>query len=139
MPTQDLELALIPHDITLCDVERNITEIERRIDALRPEVDVIVLPELCFTGFINDRAALEAVAETNTGRCIRKVEEWSRKRGAAICGGFLARDDDGSLRNRGFIILPDGTKSFYDKRHLFCSGGESRIFAHGEQEAPTVE
>lgn len=138
MPEKNIQVALVPHDIAENDVDRNMQMLAQRFSDLRAGTDLIVLPELCFTGFCADRSIVERIAEPNDGKCMEFVRQWSKRLDAAVCGGFLARDSDGKLYNRGFVTTPDGSTSFYDKRHLFA-GAESVLFTKGMALPPVVE
>ena len=137
MPDKDLKIALIPHRIAELDVEENLRQVEERLKELEDGVDLVVLPEMFNTGFTPDREKLSAVAETNDGRTVKQVQEWARQYGFAIWGGFTAVED-GNYYNRGFMVNPDGTTRFYDKRHLFPYGGESDVLTRGEALSPIV-
>ena len=41
--------------------------------------------------------------------------------------------DHGKLYNRGFIFRPDDTPQYYDKHHLYRSGGEADFFTPGNR------
>jgi len=41
--------------------------------------------------------------------------------------------DQGKLYNRGFIFRPNDTPQYYDKHHLYASGGEAEFFSPGNE------
>ena len=50
----------------------------------------------------------------------------------AIIGSMMVRDK-GVLYNRGFIFRPGDTPQYYDKHHLYASGGEAEFFSPGNK------
>lgn len=137
MPEQNLRVALLPHEIIRGDVAANLNVVESRIGSIAPDTDLIVLPEMFNSGYTNDTALLHANAETSDGPTMTAVRKWCETSGAAIWGGFTARDGDNYF-NRGFMVMPGSEPIFYDKRHLFRAGGEQLILTQGMKEAPIV-
>ena len=41
--------------------------------------------------------------------------------------------DHGKLYNRGFIFRPNDSPQYYDKHHLYASGGEAEFFTPGNE------
>ncbi|MCH5319695.1 MAG: nitrilase family protein [Paramuribaculum sp.] len=137
MPSQNLKIALLPHDIIEGDNSSNLKAVGERLKLIDSDTDLVVFPEMFNSGFFNNRDALLKIAEENNGSTITSVREWCQRYGFAIWGGFTAKED-GELFNRGFMCNPDGTISFYDKRHLFRSGGEHNLLAGGKTIAPII-
>lgn len=137
MPDTDLKIAVIPHNISLGDVDVNLREVAHALTTIDHDTDLIVLPEMFSTGYTTDRERLRRMAEKDNGQTISTVREWSSLYGFAIWGGFIGRVDD-NFFNRGFMIQPDGSGYFYNKHHLFTMGGEGRLLQRGSEEAPIV-
>lgn len=137
MPTRDLKIALVPHDIIEGDIRANLTAVGERLSHIDSDTDLVVLPEMFNSGYFNSRDKLKEIAEPNDGITISTVREWSAKYGFAIWGGFTAIEGD-NLFNRGFMSDPSGDIAFYNKRHLFRSGGEHRLLKMGETVSPTI-
>ena len=72
-----------------------------------------ILPEVFDTG-----CNVTPKTEFQGARIIDLFSEWSVKYQTAVCGSFYI-NDNGKIFNRFCAALPDGTKVFYDKRHLF--------------------
>ncbi len=137
MPSRNIKIALIPHDIVAGSVSANLDSVAKRLQSIEPDTDLIVLPEM-FNGPFDPRPdVLKQVAESNDGLTMSTVSEWAVKYGVGICGGFTATDGC-RFFNRGFFVGDDGIRVFYDKRHLFAYGGESRMFTPGMTEAPII-
>lgn len=138
MPNTDLHIALIPHSIAECDTQSNLRIVEHRLNELPEGTDLVVLPEMFNSGFIPDRPTLLRLAEPNNGPTLQAVRRWSDRYGFAVWGGFTAREGN-KLYNRGFMVAPGREPEFYDKRHLFPSGGEAELLTVGMKEAPIVD
>lgn len=137
MPERNLKVALIPLDITSLDVAGNLQETERKLSSITTDTDLVVLPEMFTSGFVDDASLMTSVAEPDDGRTLSAVRFWSARFGFAIWGSFVGRAGEG-IANRGFMMEPDGSCRFYDKRHLFSMGGEAQIFTPGKEMAPVV-
>lgn len=112
--------------------EINMQTLERTLEKVHPEADLIVLPETFSTGFPSreNKENVRQLAERNTGETIDRLKQLAEKHKIAIAGSFIA-DSGGSLYNRAFFIEPTGDEYFEDKRHLFSMAGEQDIFSRG--------
>lgn len=128
--TDNLSVAILSIDIALADKEANKAAVEALLKQVDADTDLIVLPELFSTGYINNPEEASALAETDSGETIGYIKKTAKERHLAICGSFLAKDGH-ALFNRGFFVEPSGETAFYDKRHLFCLSEESKICEHG--------
>ncbi|KAA6335765.1 omega-amidase [termite gut metagenome] len=91
--------------------------------------DLVVLPEMCATGFSMKSRAL---AESVSGNTITTLKKQAAQHQFAIAGSFIATENN-ACYNRGFFLTPQGETFFYDKRHLFRPGGESECFSSGNR------
>lgn len=127
----------MPLDITWADPEENLLAVADRLSHLRPDTDVLVLPELFTSGFITDEILLRKVAEQSSRQTLPALMLWAKRFNIAVAGSFLTVDA-GRIYNRGFFIEPSGETTFYDKAHLFSLSSESRMLAEGNTPIPTV-
>lgn len=132
-----LIVSALPLDIRWADKEANFTALDNALRQLPAGTDVLVLPELFSTGYINDPSLLYETAELNTGETIDKIKERAAAFNTAIAGSFLARTAH-RCYNRGFFIEPSGEETFYDKHHLFSLSDEAKVMAHGIDRLPIV-
>ncbi len=95
--------------------------------------DLIILPEMFTTGFSLDAATQ---AEDFPGSTLAWLQARAAQYDAVITGSILSRAD-GHYYNRLLWVRPDGTFSYYDKRHLFRLAGEQEVFTAGT--APLLE
>lgn len=134
----NLKVAALPLNITWGDVAENLYATELLLQQLPKDTDLVVLPELFTTGFLNTTELLAKHSETvENSKSLDKLRLWARNYNFAIAGSLLVKHGEGFV-NRGFFIEPSGEETFYDKRHLFCLSAESRLFESGEEEMPVA-
>lgn len=127
-----LTVASLPLDIVWANRGANLKAVEAAMDSLRPDTDVLVLPELFSTGFIADPDVYRREAEGDDGPTLTRLRSLARERRVAIVGSFLACNADRSeFYNRGFFIEPTGETTFVNKRHLFHVSPEAQILTPG--------
>lgn len=121
-----LRIAIVQHAVEAGCVDRNLARVESLLDGSE-RVDLMVLSEMFATGFDVADAAL---AEPSGGRIFQWMCRLARERHTAVAGSVAVAAADG-LRNRHYLIYPDGGCRCYDKRHLFGFGGETRLYRPG--------
>lgn len=134
---QRLKIATYPMKIAWADPEENLRDVEAMAHKVSADTDILVLPELFSTGFVQDSEVISALAEPTGGSTISRIKELSRNYGFAIAGSFLCRIGD-KYYNRGFFIEPSGEETYYDKRHLFSLSLEHKVFAAGCSRPPVI-
>lgn len=124
-----LRISLLQTDIKWEDKEFNLATLEKYITELTGKTDLIVLPEMFSTGFSMN---CQQLAETTEGNTITKLQTWAKRYNVALSGSFIAEDCN-KYYNRGFFITPNEA-TFYDKKHLFRMGDESKHFSAGDKQ-----
>lgn len=121
-------------EIVWADKKANLETVERIMDYVHPDTDLLILPETFSTGFPSgeDKERVRELAERNTETTIKTLHDLAEKHSLAIAGSFIA-DTGGLLFNRAFFIEPSGDEHFAEKRHLFTMAGEHKIFSSGEK------
>mgnify|MGYP001028225671 FL=1 len=138
MDTYDIfRVASAPLDIVWADRDANLAAVDAIVDKVEDGTDLLVLPELFSTAYVNDPQLLADIAETNTGRTVDRLKEWASRRSIAIAGSFLARTAH-RYYNRAFFIEPSGEETYYDKRHLFSLSDEAKVYAQGVTNKPII-
>ncbi len=134
MRTTEIKVCLYPQEIVWENKEKNFENLEKAMEVMHPETDLIILPETFSTGFPSgaDKEHVRAMAERNTGESVDRLKRLARRFNVAIAGSYIA-DSGGSLYNRAFFIEPGGEETFADKRHLFTMAGEDRVFSRGHR------
>lgn len=124
----ELNITIIQSNLYWEDVKQNLSQFDSMLDQLPTATDLVVLPEMFNTGF---SISPIAIAETMEGHTI----EWMRQKANqinAVITGSLAILENENYYNRLIWMRPDGTYSFYNKRHLFRMGNEQHHFVQGE-------
>lgn len=126
---------MLSFDIVPFSPEDNIATVREALGRLPADCDLVALPELFSTGYDESPEALHRAAEPCSGSTVAALMELSRQYNVALAGSFLARSGN-DIYNRGFFVEPSGDYQFYDKRHLFGVGRESKFFCAGNSRAP---
>ena len=126
---QDLKVALVQADLVWENKKTNLSNIEKSIDSLPSDVDVIILPEMFSTGFTMNPAPN---AETMEGDAVKWMKRISHEKNAALTGSLIIAEGNGYF-NRLIWMLPDGSFSYYDKKHLFTLAGEQNFYKAGNK------
>jgi predicted amidohydrolase len=105
----------------------NLQMLEEKINAIKEQTQVVVLPEMFSTGF---SMKPEQFAETMDGPTVQWMKKVSASKKIILTGSVII-EDDGKYFNRLIWILPNGQYGFYDKRHLFAYGEEDKHYSAG--------
>lgn len=99
-------------------VEANLQHVLKALDEV--EADLLVLPELAFTGYhFRDREELLALSETpGDSDTVRALTALCRRRGLHLVVGFAEREGE-RVYNSALLLGPDGLIDSYRKLHLF--------------------
>lgn len=116
-------VAIVQRDIIWCDVDANLSALERMLADV--EADVVVLSEMFATGFV-----VEPSRVMDDGHTVEWMRRMAKRLDAAVVGSVVVAEG-GEYRNRMYFVRPTGDYEYYDKRHLFSIGGEAERFAAG--------
>jgi len=95
--------------------ERNL----ERAEALAPQAELLVLPELCASGYnFESKAQADELAEPAEGPTLEAAKRIARKTGAAVVAGFSERAAGGNY-NSALLADSNGLLGVYRKTHLF--------------------
>lgn len=92
------------------------------------ETDLLVLPEFFSTGFSMNPNCSEP-AQGPTFAWMMKMAE---KIDGAVAGSIPVLEN-GQHYNRFYFCKPDGSWDYYDKKHIFTIGEESKTYAPGNE------
>jgi predicted amidohydrolase len=123
-----------PH---LANLDTTLNDLERLLSGTEP-VDLIVLPELCNSGynFESKEQAWESSEPVNDSRFLRYLVEHCRSTNCHIVSGFNERAGE-KLYNSALLVGPKGVIGKYRKLHLFMN--EKDFFEPGDLGAPLFE
>lgn len=101
--------------------ERNAARMaELAGEAARLRARILVLPELCLTGYLSPRDASRSALEPG-GPEMARVREIARKTGVALCFGFAERSHGGLYNSMAFIERDGEVRAVYRKVHLWVT------------------
>jgi predicted amidohydrolase len=126
---RDLRITLIQSDIYWQDPEANLAAFEEKIWTIPGPTDLIILPEMFNTGFTMDT---HGNSELMNGRTFKWMKQMAGQKKAVITGSLIVWEKD-CYYNRLIWMRPDGSFSFYDKKHLFRMAGEDKYFSMGNE------
>ncbi len=103
---------------------------------------LVVLPELCDSGYVFDPAgpAAEArglAAPAADNPTLRQWHALAVQHGLVIVGGFCELGDDGLVYNSAALVDASGTRAVYRKAHLWDK--EKFVFTPGDAAPPVVD
>lgn len=95
-------------------------------EARERDVDLLVFPEMCITGYWHvrnlSRAEIEGLAEpVADGPSSQALLALARETGMTIGAGLIEAADDGMLYNTYVVAMPDGAAVHHRKLHCFIS------------------
>jgi predicted amidohydrolase len=106
-------------------------------DAIALGADLIVLPELCTSGYVfADQAEVEASALAIDASVIERWREALQGTDAVLVAGIPLRESD-AISNAALMLDADGVLAAYRKVHLW--GEERRWFHEGSEPPPVVD
>lgn len=125
-----MRIALLQYPIEWANPQANVGLLNERLQAIAGQADIAVIPEMFSTGFCTDRPGL--AEEWITGPTSQALQHMANTYDLAIIGSMIVAEQ-GRLYNRGFMFRPNDTPLYYDKHHLYRSGGEAEYFTPGNK------
>jgi len=115
------------------NVDINLGKVETAVRHTR--ADLVVLPEMCFTGYMfSSREELAKFAEpVPDGPICRRIVELCRERNVSLVFG-IAEQDSERIYNSAVLVTHRGDVHVYRKSHLFLD--EKDIFDQGDTPFP---
>ncbi len=132
-----MEVGFIQFAPVLGDLSATMAKIDR-LSAHCAGADLIVLPELCNSGY-NFESAEQAWAtseEISGGEFVRFLESLCQRKGCYIVSGLNERHGS-RLYNSAVLMGPHGTLGIYRKLHLFMN--EKDFFEPGDAGLPVCD
>ena len=123
-----MKISILQLDLVWENPQENLRKADAAI-ASAPGADLYVLPEMFPTGFCT---VPDGVAEPEGGLVLQWMKDKAAGTDAALAGSVSVRDE-GRYYNRFYFVTPDGSVTWYDKKHLFTYGGEHKYFTAGDK------
>ncbi|MFO7940291.1 MAG: amidohydrolase [Bacteroidales bacterium] len=121
-----LSVHFLQSSIIWQDPEKNRLYYEHLLTTVK-NTDVLVFPEMFTTGFSMNP---EELAEPHPGESLAQMQVWAVEKNALIVGSLMIKVQS-VYYNRLYLVKPDGSFDYYDKRHLFRMGNEHEHYAAG--------
>lgn len=124
---KNVRAAAVQFQHTPGDKEANLDRIFNFVgQAAGHEVELIVFPEMCITGYWHvrklSREQIESLAEpVPDGPSTHALLDLSTRYGMTIGAGLIERADDVRLYNSYVVAMPDGRTACHRKLHAFIS------------------
>ena len=123
-----LHITIIQTNLAWENIDKNLNKLSIKIDNINQPTDLIVLPEMFSTGFSMKSKQL---AEDMNGKAMKWLKIKAKEKNCVIVGSLIINENTNYF-NRLICMYPDGSFSFYDKRHLFRMGNEHKSYVAGE-------
>ena len=133
-----MKLAVGQMEPQICNPEENLSRVKSILDeADKTKVDVLVLPELCNSGYVfkSLSEATESAESIPIGPMSSELLEWSRN-GRLVVAGICEKSKKG-LYNSAAVFGSGEHITTYRKIHLFLN--EIDWFIPGQEEPPVIE
>jgi predicted amidohydrolase len=125
MEKELLRVAMVQSKLHWENPSQNLLHFDALLTTVQA-VDLVLLPEMFTTGF-----SMNLDAADGDGSTLHWMKKKSREMGFAIAGSVMTKDN-GSYYNRFYLVEPDGSFHFYDKRHLFRMAQEDKYYTPGQ-------
>lgn len=133
-----MRLAVGQMEPLLVDVHENLSKLRELLkEAEDNQVEVLVLPELCNSGYVfeNLEEARFAAEEIPRGRFSEELRSWSKPDRLVVAG--ICEHTPQGLYNSAAVFAQGNHITTYRKIHLFLN--ERDWFSPGNEEPPVVE
>ncbi|WP_299526477.1 amidohydrolase [uncultured Lutibacter sp.] len=124
-----LKIVLVQANLVWHNAEQNRIQFAKKINAIKGNVDLIVLPEMFTTGF---SLLPKTIAESMKGETVEWMQKIASENNTAIAGSIIILEE-GNYYNRFLFVHPSGEINTYDKRHLFTLAGEDKVYTSGKE------
>ena len=126
--SEKINIAIVQTSIKWEDTQGNLSNYEKIINLMKPNVDIIFFPEMFNTGFSMN---VKNIAETMGGKTVSWLQQNALRNNVSITA-TLAIEENKNFYNRLVWVFPNGKIIFYDKRHTFTLAGESKVYTKGK-------
>jgi predicted amidohydrolase len=126
---ETLNIALIQTFLSWEAPAMNREHLDKLMDRIDANTQLLVLPEMFSTGFTMEPQNL---TENQAKSTLLWMQELAFNKGIAVVGSMVWPENR-NYYNRLFFVFPDGSYRFYNKRHTFTLAGEDKIYSAGEE------
>ncbi len=126
---ENLNVAVLQVDLAWENANKNLEIFSNKINGLKEDVDLIILPEMFTTGFSMNAAPLAEEAE---GAAFNWMQDIAHEKDSAVTGSVIVKEA-GNYYNRLYFIFPNGDYKTYDKKHTFTLAKEDQTYTAGKE------
>ncbi len=127
---QSLNFTVIQTSIYWEDIKANLAHFTLKLESVS-DTDVIILPETFSTGFSMNVSKL---AKESAQMTLQWMKEMAAEKQSAIMGSYMNYNEEtNSYHNTLAFVESEGQVQFYNKRHLFSPGEESKHYTKGKE------
>lgn len=126
---QDLTVTIIQSDLAWENPDKNLTMFTDKIDSIKSNTNLVVLPEMFTTGFTMNAAKF---AEREKGQTLLWMIDKAIDKNADLIGSIIVKEQN-KYYNRLYWVSKNGEYVSYDKRHLFRMAGEENVYSPGNK------
>jgi predicted amidohydrolase len=123
-----VRLGVFQFDVVSCELEENLRRITDGTRQL--QVDLLILPELCTSGYLLNPKQAERLAIELPGQGIEPFERLAKHLGAWVIAGVIEKSA-GMLYNTALVVGPNGWIGKQRKFHLTTL--EAALFQRGTE------
>ncbi|MGB0390101.1 MAG: amidohydrolase [Salibacteraceae bacterium] len=123
-----LNICMVQTQLHWEDKSANIQMLTKKLQDVNSNTDLVILPEMFTTGF---SMKPELYSESMEGSTVNWMRNMADQLNCVITGTLII-EESGNFFNRLVWMRPDGSYSFYDKRHLFSLAGEENHYSAGK-------
>ena len=125
----NLKVVLIQANLVWENPIQNRLNFTEKINQIKEQVDLIILPEMFTTGFSMQP---QKIGDTMHGETVKWMRKIASEKDTAIAGSVIIFENN-NFYNRFLFVHPSGEINFYDKRHLFTLAGEDKVYESGKE------
>ena len=128
--TNPLRTTMVQADLAWENTQANLKHFDELLQPLLPgTTDLIILPEMCTTGF---SMPATSQAQPLNGITHQWLQTLADRLDCAVTGSFICTIEEGFV-NRLLFVKPRKPSEWYDKRHLFTLAGEHTSYLPGQK------
>ena len=124
-----MNISIIQSNLVWENIEENLKRFSDKIDSIKEQTDLIVLPEMFATGFSMKPVVFAEYEELQ----LDWLSIHAEKKNAVLTGSIIT-EKSGNYFNSLIWMNPDGTYKQYDKRHLFTFAREDKHYSAGDEQ-----
>lgn len=124
----NLKVAVVQFDIAWEDTSENISYLDKLLESIETDTDVVILPEMFHCGF---SMSPKKNAQQEGGAVLEWMKSLSIKKEVVVVGSVIVESKNEHY-NRLYVV-DDNNIEWYNKRHLFSMGSEHLHYKEGDQ------